>query len=90
MHFYEEEHTRITQPEAMTQSVSVLLLVLLLLVLVASGLALGLDDGGGDTVEVTLAVLGDAATTVGGELEHADLLERLADLALDVGGGVGV
>lgn len=55
-----------------------LLLRLLLLVLVLAGrLALGFDDGGGDAVEVALAVLRDAPPAVRRELEHADLLERL-------------
>ena len=62
-------------------------LILLFLLL---GLAGGLDYRGRDTVQVALAVLRDAAAAVLGLLEHADLLERLADLALHGGGRVRV
>jgi hypothetical protein len=59
-----------------------------LVVLLGAGL---LNDRGGDTVEVTLAVNGDAATTTGSVLlEDTDLLEGLENLALDRAGGVGV
>jgi len=54
-------------------------------------LLLGLDGGHGDTVQVTLAGLGDAAATLLLVLlEDTDLLERLHDLAVDGAGGVDV
>jgi hypothetical protein len=60
----------------------------LLVVLV---LLLGLQRRLGDTVQITLAGLGNAAATlVLVLLEHADLLEGLHDLAVDGAGGVGV
>ena len=60
----------------------------LLVVLV---LLLGLSGGLGDTVQITLAGLGDAATTlVLILLEDANLLEGLEDLAVDGAGGVDV
>ena len=49
-----------------------------------------LDERGGDTVEVTLSLLGDASSTVVVDLEHAELLERLDDLPLDGAGAVAV
>lgn len=64
-----------------------LILVLLLLLLVLL-LAVGVVDRGGNAVKVTLAVLGDAATSVRVVLKDTDLLERLADRALDRGRGV--
>ena len=69
---------------------NLLVILLLIFILIVLLLFLGLDDRGRDAVEVALAVLGDAAAAVVGLLEHADLLERLADLALDRGRGVGV
>ena len=62
----------------------------LTVVLVVLLLFLGLDDRGRDAVEVALAVLRDLAPAVVGLLEHADLLERLADLALHGRGAVRV
>ena len=54
-------------------------------------LLLGLDGGHGDTVQVTLAGLGDAAATLLLVLlENTDLLERLHDLAVNGSGGVDV
>jgi hypothetical protein len=54
-------------------------------------LVLGLHGGLGDTVQVTLAGLCDAAATlVLVLLEHTDLLEGLHDLAVDGTGGVNV
>lgn len=50
----------------------------------------GLHYRGRDTVKITLAILGDAASTVVGLLEDTNLLERLADLALDGRGAVCV
>ena len=67
-----------------------LVLLFLLLFLLLLLLAGSLDDGSRDAVEVALAVLRDAAAAVVRLLEHADLLERLADLALDRGGRVRV
>ena len=61
------------------------LLVVLILLL------LSLDGGLGDTVQITLAGLGDAAATlVVVVLENTDLGEGLADLAVDGAGGVNV
>lgn len=60
----------------------------LLVVLV---LLLGLDGGLGDTVQVTLAGLGDAAATlVLVVLKDTNLGKRLADLAVNGAGGVDV
>lgn len=60
------------------------LLVILLLLL-------SLECGLGNTVQITLAGLGDAAATlVLVDLHDADLLERLEDLAVDGAGGVNV
>lgn len=60
-----------------------LLLILLLL--------LGLSGGLGNTVQITLAGLGDAAATlVLVMLNDANLLEGLEDLAVDGAGGVNV
>jgi hypothetical protein len=54
-------------------------------------LLLGLESGHGDTVQITLAGLGDAAATlVLIDLKDTDLLKRLADLAVDGAGGVNV
>ena len=54
-------------------------------------LFLGLDGGQGDTVQITLAALGDAAASLLLVLlEHADLLEGLHDLAVDGAAGVDV
>lgn len=54
-------------------------------------LLLGLDRGLCDTVQITLAGLGDAATTLLLVLlEDTNLLESLEDLAVDGAGGVGV
>ena len=54
-------------------------------------LLLGLEGGLGNTVQVTLAGLCDAAATlVLVDLNDADLLERLEDLAVDGAGGVNV
>lgn len=66
------------------------LLLRLLLGLLLLLLALGLEDGGGDTVKVTHAVLRDLASTVGVSLKDTDLLEGLDDVALDTGGRVAV
>lgn len=55
------------------------------------GLLLLVDGGLGDTVKITLAGLGDAATTlvlVG--LENTDLLEGLEGLAVNGAGGIDV
>lgn len=61
------------------------LLVVLILLL------LSLDGGLGNTVQVTLAGLGDAAATlVVVVLEDTDLGKGLADLAVDGAGGVNV
>lgn len=61
------------------------LLVVLILLL------LGLDSGLGDTVQITLAGLGDtAATLVLILLKDTDLLEGLEDLAVDRAGSVDV
>ena len=63
--------------------VSSLLVILLLL--------LGLSGGLGDTVQITLAGLSDAAATlVLVLLENTNLLEGLHDLALDGAGGIDV
>ena len=62
-------------------SLSLFLFFLLVLLL-----ALRLHDGRRDAVEVALAVLADPAAAVVRLLEHADLLERLADLALHARG----
>lgn len=70
-----------------------LLLVVLLLLRLLLGLllvALGLEDGGGDTVKVTHAILRDLAAAVGVGLKDTDLLERLDNVALDTGGRVAV
>jgi len=62
---------------------STILLVVLVILLVL------LDAGLGDTVQVTLAGLGDAtATLVLVGLEDTDLLEGLENLAVDRAGGV--
>jgi hypothetical protein len=54
-------------------------------------LLLGLEGGLGNTVQITLAGLGDAAATlVLVDLYDADLLERLEDLAVNGAGGVNV
>ena len=54
-------------------------------------LLLGLEGGLRNAVQVTLAGLGDAATTlVLVDLNDADLLERLEDLAVNGAGGVDV
>lgn len=54
-------------------------------------LLLSLDGGLGDTVQVTLALLSDAATTlVLVLLEDTNLLEGLHDLSVDRAGGVDV
>ena len=54
-------------------------------------LLLGLEGGLGNTVQITLARLCDAATTlVLVDLYDADLLEGLEDLAVDGAGGVNV
>ena len=54
-------------------------------------LLLGLSGGLGDTVQITLAGLGDAAATLLLILlEDANLLEGLHDLAVDGAGGVDV
>ena len=76
--------------EGASRLLLLLLLLLFLLFLVLLLLARGLYDGRRDTVEVALAVLRDAAAAVVGLLEHADLLERLADLALHGRGAVRV
>lgn len=61
------------------------LLVVLILLL------LSLDGGLGNTVQITLTGLGDAAATlVVVVLEDTDLGEGLADLAVDGAGGVNV
>ena len=49
-----------------------------------------LNERGGDTVEVTLSLLGDASSTVVVDLEHAELLERLDHLPLHRPGAVAV
>ena len=67
-----------------------LFLLLFLLLLLLLGLAGSLDNRGRDAVEVTLAILGNAAAAVVGLLQDANLLEGLADLALDRGGCVRV
>jgi hypothetical protein len=60
----------------------------LLVVLV---LLLSLEGSLGDTVQITLAGLGDASSTlVLVLLKDTDLLERLEDLAVDRAGGVDV
>lgn len=59
------------------------LLVILLLLLL-------LDGGLGDTVQITLTLLGDATTTLEAVLNDTDLLESLEDLAVDGAGGVDV
>jgi len=66
-----------------------LFLLFLLLVLLLS-LPGSLSDGSGDTVQIPLAVLGDSSSTVLGLFEDTDLLEGLADLALDAGGRITV
>jgi hypothetical protein len=54
-------------------------------------LLLSLEGGLSDTVQITLAGLGDAASTlVLVLLKDTDLLERLEDLAVDGAGGVDV
>ena len=85
-------HRLCDPPAAKTRASRLLLLSLLLglLLLLFLLLALRLHYCSRDTVEVPLAVLGDPATAVVGLLEDADLLERLADLALDGRGRVGV
>jgi hypothetical protein len=73
-------HLLIHQP--LCRRASGLLVILLLL---------GLEGGHGDTVQITLAGLGDAAATlVLIDLKDTDLLEGLADLAVDGAGGVNV
>ena len=71
-----------TEPLAQTPNLLVILLLIFVLIVVL--LFLGLDDRGREAVEVALSVLRDLAPAVVGLLEHADLLERLADLALHV------
>ena len=66
------------------------LLGLLLLLFLILLFPLCLDDGSSDAVKIPLTVLADAAAAVVGLLEDTDLLERLADLALDRGRGVCV
>lgn len=62
------------------------LLLLLLLVLL-----LGLSSGLGDTVQITLTGLSDAAATLLlVDLKDTNLLERLADLAVNGAGGIDV
>jgi hypothetical protein len=54
-------------------------------------LLLGLEGRHGDTVQITLTGLSDAtATLVLVNLEDVDLLERLADLAVNRAGGIDV
>ena len=54
-------------------------------------LLLGLDGRHGDTVQVTLSTLGDAATSlVLVLLQNTNLLQRLHDLPVDRSGGVDV
>lgn len=54
-------------------------------------LLLSLEGGHGDTVQITLARLGDAAATLLlVELKNTNLLEGLADLAVNGTGGVDV
>ena len=60
-----------------------LALLLLFLLLLLRRLALRLHYGCRDAVQIPLPVLGDPAATVVALLQNADLLERLADLALD-------
>ena len=67
-----------------------LVLLLLLFLLLFFLLPLCLHYCGGDTVKVTLTILADATTAVVGLFEATDLLERLANLALDRGGSIGV
>ena len=62
----------------------------LILLLLLSLFPLRLDDCSGDTVEIPLTVLADAAAAVVGLLEDTDLLERLEDLAVNGSGGVDV
>ena len=82
--------------ESKSEETSLLLILLLLLgglllfLFFLLLLTLLLDNSSGDTVEVTLAVLRDAAATVLSLLEHTDLLEALADLALNGAGSVAV
>ena len=50
----------------------------------------GLNNSCCDSVQVALTVLANSPAAVIGLLEDTDLLEGLADLALDGSGGVGV
>lgn len=68
----------------------ILLSCLFLLLLIIIVLLCGLDDGGGDAVQIPLTVLADSAAAVVGLLQNANLLQRLADLPLNGGGRVGV
>ena len=67
-----------------------LVLLLLLFLLLFFLLPLCLHYCGGDTVKVTLTILADAAATVVGQLKDTNLLEGLADLALNRGGSIGM
>lgn len=84
---------RVPKPaERKTDSAEHLLLILILFLVLVFLLSLAgrLNDGGRDAVEVALTVLGNAAAAVVGLLEHADLLKRLADLALNRGRSIRV
>lgn len=77
------DHKRSRHPFYFDIPLLVILIVLLLLILLGGGL--------GDTVQITLAGLGDAAAALLlVVLDNANLLERLQDLAVDGARGVDV
>jgi len=70
--------------------VFLLTLFFLLLLFVVLLILCSLNNSRCDSVQVALAVLANSPATVIGLLEDTDLLQGLADLALDGSGGVGV
>lgn len=66
------------------------LLIFLLVLLILSRLSRSLYNSRSDPIQITLSILADPTTTIIGLLKDADLLERLADLALHGRGAGGV